>query len=286
VSRAQQKNLLGEEQVRIARQLVSYIEERINAGALSAADGARARVVLAAAEIEQYRTLQELYSPRGTWKPGALIQARVITGRYSVNPAVADDALHNLDNQTVIFVGHGDKLTARPVETGRSDKNRTEIIKGLKAGEEYVSSGGFILKAERQKNLLADTSIKRRKSMNQFIAILSNSSTVIDAVEKKLQEISETLPDGIEIVPFYEQKSLVDASLHTVTSALLQGIVLVLLVLLLFALVISPVVSSLVMRKGKSKHEQSLITRALERGYEPLIKFFIHYRAADVQVEQ
>ncbi len=62
----------------------------------------------------------------------------------------------------------------------------------------------------------------------------SNSSTVIERVEKKMEEINKILPPGIKIVPYYQQKSLVEASVKTVTDALLQGIILVALVLLLF----------------------------------------------------
>lgn len=62
----------------------------------------------------------------------------------------------------------------------------------------------------------------------------TNSSTVISAVEKKMEEINKTLPEGVNIVPYYEQKSLVEAAVNTVTNALLQGIVLVAMVLILF----------------------------------------------------
>lgn len=62
----------------------------------------------------------------------------------------------------------------------------------------------------------------------------TNSSTVIARVEEKLAEINRILPPGIRIVPYYEQKSIVEASVNTVTSALAQGIVLVTLVLLVF----------------------------------------------------
>jgi len=62
----------------------------------------------------------------------------------------------------------------------------------------------------------------------------TNSSTVIANVEEKLEEIQKALPEGVNIVPFYEQKSLVDASVKTVTNALMQGIVLVVFVLLIF----------------------------------------------------
>ncbi len=62
----------------------------------------------------------------------------------------------------------------------------------------------------------------------------TNSSTVIEAVEQRVEEINDILPEGVRIVPYYQQKDLVEASVSTVRSALLQGIVLVVLVLLAF----------------------------------------------------
>ena len=62
----------------------------------------------------------------------------------------------------------------------------------------------------------------------------TNSSTVIADVEDKLEDINRIMPDGVRIVPYYEQKSLVSAAVKTVTNALLQGIALVALVLLVF----------------------------------------------------
>ncbi|RMD96557.1 MAG: efflux RND transporter permease subunit [Calditrichaeota bacterium] len=62
----------------------------------------------------------------------------------------------------------------------------------------------------------------------------SNSSTVIGRVEEKMREINNILPEGIRLVPYYEQKTLVEACVNTVTDALLQGILLVALVLLVF----------------------------------------------------
>ena len=62
----------------------------------------------------------------------------------------------------------------------------------------------------------------------------ANSSSVISAVESKLADVNEILPEGVRIVPYYQQKSLVDAAVRTVTTALLIGIALVALVLLVF----------------------------------------------------
>ncbi|MDP0499691.1 MAG: CusA/CzcA family heavy metal efflux RND transporter [Verrucomicrobiota bacterium JB022] len=62
----------------------------------------------------------------------------------------------------------------------------------------------------------------------------TNSSTVIAAVETKLAELQEALPEGVVIDPYYEQKTLVESSVKTVTSALVQGIGLVVIILLVF----------------------------------------------------
>ncbi|MBZ0241760.1 MAG: efflux RND transporter permease subunit, partial [Bacteroidales bacterium] len=62
----------------------------------------------------------------------------------------------------------------------------------------------------------------------------SNSSAVIRQVEEKMGKINNSLPEGIKIVPYYQQKSLVEAAVNTVSNALLQGIILVALILLLF----------------------------------------------------
>ncbi len=62
----------------------------------------------------------------------------------------------------------------------------------------------------------------------------ANASTVIERVEEKIAEINGILPEGIHIVPYYQQKDVVQASVRTVSNALLQGIALVALVLLVF----------------------------------------------------
>lgn len=68
----------------------------------------------------------------------------------------------------------------------------------------------------------------------------TNSSTVIQQVEDKLAEINKSLPEGIKIIPYYQQKTLVEAAVKTVTDALLEGIVLVLIILMVFLGAIRP----------------------------------------------
>ncbi|MEQ8736107.1 MAG: CusA/CzcA family heavy metal efflux RND transporter [Rhodospirillaceae bacterium] len=62
----------------------------------------------------------------------------------------------------------------------------------------------------------------------------TNASSVIERVEAKIEEINEIIPDGLELVPYYQQKDIVDSAVTTVTNALLQGIALVAIVLFAF----------------------------------------------------
>lgn len=60
-----------------------------------------------------------------------------------------------------------------------------------------------------------------------------NTSKVIERLYDKVAEVQKTLPDGVELVPYYEQAELVEKATGTVKSALLQGGTLVLFILLL-----------------------------------------------------
>jgi cobalt-zinc-cadmium resistance protein CzcA len=62
----------------------------------------------------------------------------------------------------------------------------------------------------------------------------ANASSVISSVERKIEEVGKILPEGVRIVPYYQQKDIVEASVKTVRNALLQGVGLVVLVLLVF----------------------------------------------------
>lgn len=57
---------------------------------------------------------------------------------------------------------------------------------------------------------------------------------VVAAVKAKLATVQKALPRDVRVVPFYDRTELVDRAMHTVSEALLEGGVLVLLVLMLF----------------------------------------------------
>ncbi len=62
----------------------------------------------------------------------------------------------------------------------------------------------------------------------------ANTANVIKDLERRINEINRSLPSGIRIVPFYNQASFINKCYTTVSTNLVVGIVLVILVLFLF----------------------------------------------------
>lgn len=61
-----------------------------------------------------------------------------------------------------------------------------------------------------------------------------NTLNVIDAVKAKIAEIQPTLPEGMKIVPFYDQTELVKRAVSTLTRALIEEFILVSIIVLVF----------------------------------------------------
>lgn len=82
------------------------------------------------------------------WAPGLYVVAEADLAHRDVPLAVASGALQTLDERTVVFVREEAGFEPRTVRTGHADSERSEIVKGLAAGEIYVARNSFILKAE------------------------------------------------------------------------------------------------------------------------------------------
>ncbi len=60
----------------------------------------------------------------------------------------------------------------------------------------------------------------------------ANSRLAVEGIKRELESIKTTLPEGVEIVPFYDRSELINAAVWTVEKSLLEAVVLVLLVLI------------------------------------------------------
>lgn len=82
------------------------------------------------------------------WAPGLYVSALAILSEQPAEVAVRNSALQTLDEQMVVFVRTGEgRFEPRPVRTGRSDGDYSEVLEGLQAGESYVAINSFVLKS-------------------------------------------------------------------------------------------------------------------------------------------
>lgn len=107
---------------------------------------------------EQTRTAQALVvidNTDGLWRPGLFVNGFVKLEEYNVPVYVPKTAIQRIANDQVIFVKTADGFEPQVIQMGKSDRNEVEVLSGLQAGQTYVSEGGFVFKAEMEKEAFA-----------------------------------------------------------------------------------------------------------------------------------
>ena len=62
----------------------------------------------------------------------------------------------------------------------------------------------------------------------------SNANEIIEAIDKEVETIRQTLPKGMELVDLMSSKDFLDASIHNVIKTLVEAILLVVFVVYIF----------------------------------------------------
>jgi len=89
-----------------------------------------------------------------TLRPGMFAQAEIATavaGGAAAQVAVPEDAVQQVAGGPAVFVpvkGEPNTFAKRPVTVGRPVGGMVPVLSGLAPGEEFVSRGSFVLKAE------------------------------------------------------------------------------------------------------------------------------------------
>lgn len=104
---------------------------------------AKARVVLA--------------NPQGAWRPGLFVTVQAMASDDAAPVTVANEAVQTVGDKPVVFVKVDGGFVAQPVQLGRSDGQRVEVLQGLQAGAAVASAGSFVLKSELGKASAAHT---------------------------------------------------------------------------------------------------------------------------------
>lgn len=80
--------------------------------------------------------------------PGQFVSVRILVEQREAKVAVPADAVQRFEGREVLFVPSNEGFRVRPVEIGRRTLDLVEITSGLELGEQYVSAGAFLVKAE------------------------------------------------------------------------------------------------------------------------------------------
>lgn len=101
---------------------------------------------------EQTRTVKvrvDMPNPERAFKPGMFVTARIAVQRPgAATLMVPKTAVFLLDEGSVVFVESGGEFHSRPIELGPEAGGWLPVRKGLTAGENVVTDGGFALKAQ------------------------------------------------------------------------------------------------------------------------------------------
>jgi len=90
----------------------------------------------------------ELKNPSGLLKPGMYAEVFLPTADKTTL-AVPEEAVQELSGQKIVFVPEeGGKFKLRQIEVGEEIDGWLPVLRGLSAGEQYVSRGAFIIKSE------------------------------------------------------------------------------------------------------------------------------------------
>jgi len=95
------------------------------------------------------KVIAEVHNDGEMLKGGLFAKGRIVSGKRSGVLQLPRSALSAWDTEAkkgAVFVVAGDTARLRPVATGTTAGDLVEIATGLRAGERYVSRGGFNLK--------------------------------------------------------------------------------------------------------------------------------------------
>jgi cobalt-zinc-cadmium efflux system membrane fusion protein len=88
----------------------------------------------------------------GQWTPGLLVEGRVTVQKINTPLRINNLAIQLLNDEPVAFIKVGEQYQARPLTLGLSDNTHTQVLAGLKPGDEYVVQNSYLIKADLEKS--------------------------------------------------------------------------------------------------------------------------------------
>ncbi len=145
--------------------------------------------------------------------------------------------MSNIDVGAKVFEEGGLEYVVRGLGFIKSIEDIEDIVIGVHEGTpiSIKDIGGVALGADFRRGAL-DKEGREATGGVVLMRFGENPLEVIKRIKEKIEEISVGLPEGVKIVPFYDRTRLILDSVHTLTSALTQEILITVVVILIFLL--------------------------------------------------
>src|SRR5881275_1801695 len=147
-----------------------------------------------------------------------------------------DAVANNNQNTGANFIEHGDQqYVVRGIGLVKDIQDIKNIVLDSRGGSPIRVSDVAQVEIGNELRQGAVTKDGRGEVVTGIVLkrINENTKEVIDRIKGKVAEINKALPQGVQIVDFYDQAELVDNSIHTVVESLIEGEALVLIILVL-----------------------------------------------------
>ena len=85
------------------------------------------------------------------WRAGVTVKGDVVTQSKTVALRIPNQAMQQVEGNTVVFIKQGDEYTASPITLGLQDHQFSEVLTGLSKDDEYVVKNSYLIKADLEK---------------------------------------------------------------------------------------------------------------------------------------
>ncbi|MEM7727989.1 MAG: efflux RND transporter periplasmic adaptor subunit [Pseudomonadota bacterium] len=153
-----------------------------------------------------------LPNPEGTLRPGAYADIDFDLRRDKMLSVPTEAILRDSGGEHVVVAMGDGRFAARPVQTGEVTRDRTAILAGLRAGEEVVVSGQFLLGSEANlREGFAKLSSQPVLGLDTPLSELPIDADTLDQINHLVDQAlyyHEALTDGYDIDPFFVDPAL------------------------------------------------------------------------------
>lgn len=103
-------------------------------------------------QAQPYRIARvPIESTEATLFPGLLVEAQVIIQQETVDIRIPNSAIQRYEGSQVAFLKADGKYQVKPLNLGISDGRYSEVLSGLRQGDEIVVENSYLIKADLEK---------------------------------------------------------------------------------------------------------------------------------------